>query len=1087
MTLFFPRPIWLLAIGLLLGACSTSDSVSQDALSDTSLKDDSSPDIVSPDGLLVPEAVEEEDLLPFDFATDQGGDAFDPCLPGEGCLLDPCDDNGQCLSGWCVEHMGEGVCTQLCQEECPPGWSCRQAGTGPDLASICVSNVSNLCKPCVTTEGCKAPGGAEDVCVDYGQEGSYCGGACAADEDCPWGFSCLTTVTVDGISTEQCVADAGVCPCTQKAVELSLWTPCEVANDFGSCEGKRYCTEEGLSGCDALSPLQETCNGLDDDCDGESDEPVLLDGKYMELCDDGNPCTVDLCKGETGCQHTALTEGECVDGDACTIGDHCDAGFCVGLPIACDDDNPCTDDVCDGLGGCTSEFNQATCDDGDPCTVADQCKAGQCGGYEVSCECGEDADCSSLDDGDLCNGTLYCDQEGVPFQCKLVPGSVIACNAPQGTDAPCQASLCDAESGECELVPANEGFACDDGDACTVGDHCGDGICLSGVPAVCKDDNLCTDDSCDPVAGCMHLANSDGCNDGDACTVGDQCVDGVCVGGDEQVCDDGNICTDDACDPVKGCVHLGNDGECDDGNACTTGDYCDEGLCVSVGMLSCDDENICTSDQCFPVVGCQHSAIAGPCDDGNPCTAGDLCINGVCISGDLLDCDDGNHCTDDLCDEAGQCQHIVNDSECDDGNSCTKGDHCVEGACTYGALLDCDDDNVCTTDACDPLQGCLHLLNDAPCSDDNLCTTGDYCSLGECVAAGTLVCADGNPCTDDTCNPDSGCAFEVNSVACDDGSVCTVNDICEDGWCVSGPALDCDDDNLCTDDSCDSVDGCSNADNLAPCDDGNACTASDACADGACVPGDAVVCEDTNPCTDDSCDEATGCEAVPNVDECDDGVGCTVGDKCSDGVCAGVSCADEGMVCWQGGCVTHYCSDGSCDQDETFENCPADCTLDPWIYSAEIEWYPIKYPHDTWSQSQGVSVCKNSGLRLWRDEVGSLDHSDWLYDTYSTHNLGGHDIGYKVQSACAGQQEGHTGVWAMLGKEWSDSIKQTAGASNGDSVYILNKQHHGSDYPTTASYTIVKPEASSVTYVGAYPSDTAAGMTRAVVLCAKRK
>jgi len=57
-----------------------------------------------------PDAV---DTAGFDLA--EGWDSresFSPgCIPGEGCFLDPCTDNAQCQSGWCVDHMGAGVCT----------------------------------------------------------------------------------------------------------------------------------------------------------------------------------------------------------------------------------------------------------------------------------------------------------------------------------------------------------------------------------------------------------------------------------------------------------------------------------------------------------------------------------------------------------------------------------------------------------------------------------------------------------------------------------------------------------------------------------------------------------------------------------------------------------------------------------------------------------------------------------------------------------------------------------------------------------------------------------------------------------------
>ena len=164
------------------------------------------PDVEDGDAGEVRSPLDLENLdLRFDLA--ETGEGTPECAPGDGCFLDPCADNGDCLSGWCVEHMGEKVCTSACQAECPSGWSCQQvAGTDPDLVFVCVSDFANLCRPCAQGSDCKSVGGADDVCVDYGAEGASCGGTCAVDDDCPWGFSCATTVTVDGISTTQCVA-----------------------------------------------------------------------------------------------------------------------------------------------------------------------------------------------------------------------------------------------------------------------------------------------------------------------------------------------------------------------------------------------------------------------------------------------------------------------------------------------------------------------------------------------------------------------------------------------------------------------------------------------------------------------------------------------------------------------------------------------------------------------------------------------------------------------------------------------------------------------------------------------------------------
>ncbi len=853
----------------------------------------------------LPRGEEVLDLV-FDLSPEDTGGP--QCQPGEGCFLDPCESNDDCLSGWCVGHMGEDVCSIQCQTECPPGWSCEQVpGTAPDVVWLCISSHANLCLPCSTGADCKGAAGADDVCVDYGKEGSYCGGACLSDEECPWGFSCAETVTVSGISTLQCVADAGVCPCTKKSVELALFTPCEVENEFGVCGGKRVCTDSGLTECDAAAPAVEVCNGLDDDCDGDVDEPDEVAGDYINLCNDDNACTKDSCTGADGCAYELLSEGECVDGDACTVGDHCDEGQCVGLPVVCDDKNPCTDDFCDGLGGCKAEFNSAACDDGDPCTVADACSEGECAGYAVDCQCQEDSDCAALEDGNLCNGTLICSKEKFPWSCAVKADTVVVCPIPQDLTI-CEEVVCDPATGKCGTIPDHEGFACEDGDACTVGDHCVEGECVPGVAPNCNDGNPCTDDFCNPAEGCAHVNSTKECSDNDVCTVGDQCADGVCVPGTGTLsCDDGNPCTTDFCNPAEGCAHGNSNEKCSDGNECTSGDHCEGGKCVPTESIDCDDDNPCTADGCTPQGGCNHTIVAAPCDDGDPCTVNDKCVNGLCQAGPALDCDDGNPCTEDSCDPAGGCAHSNSNEECDDGNACTVDDHCEAGKCVASQSLKCNDDNVCTTDSCDPKQGCLHLLNSAPCNDDDLCTTGDHCHLGQCIGGGQLTCNDGNSCTDDSCNPAVGCVFSSSNKECDDGNVCTTDDKCADGWCKGGTPLDCDDDNLCTDDLCDVVQGCMHFNNSLPCNDANACTANEFCSMGSCGGGVPIVCNDSNPCTDDSCAPDAGCQYTNNILPCDDDDACTDGDICAGGECTSgpdLDCDDSNV-----------CTDDSCDPD----------------------------------------------------------------------------------------------------------------------------------------------------------------------------
>ena len=729
------------------------------------------------------------------------------CDPGEGCFLDKCNDNSQCQSGWCVEHMGDGVCTQVCQEECPQGWSCKQVGSdGPDVVWVCISNHANLCKPCADSGDCKSVGAAEDACVSYGDEGSFCGGACEADDNCPWGFSCLDGG--DGLS-KQCTADAGVCPCAKKSIELALSTPCADENDWGICEGERICSTDGLTECDAATPAEETCNGVDDDCDGEADEPALVDGDYVNLCNDYNDCTEDKCSGEEGCTNEILESGPCEDDDPCTVADHCVDGTCIGDPVECEDDNPCTDNVCTETGGCEYPPNTGPCDDENPCTLADTCVDGECNGTEVACDCQIDADCAELEDDDLCNGTLICDTATIPYQCVVDPQTEVTCPEPDGENAFCLQHHCDAATGECSFVPHHDGFLCDNADACTFNSTCVEGSCTGGDEVNCNDGNVCTDDSCDPMAGCVFADNAAVCNDGDVCTTQDSCFEGVCVGGPAMECDDGNTCTADTCNAQGGCAHeLLTGPACDDANECTEVDSCQDGLCVGGQAKSCADDNPCTDKTCDPALGCVTTLNEALCDDENVCTTGDHCALGECISAMELPCDDGNECTDDSCNPQVGCEFVPNKNECNDGNACTEGDVCAGGWCVGGPAPACDDGNPCTDDGCSLAGECVHAFNKAPCDDDSVCSVSDICSNGKCQGLADLDCDDDNPCTTDSCHPVTGCESLPNALACDDGEPCTTGDGCDNGVCMPGPPLACDDSNPCTQDTCEAGVGC---------------------------------------------------------------------------------------------------------------------------------------------------------------------------------------------------------------------------------------------------------------------------------------
>lgn len=70
----------------------------------------------------------------------------------------------------------------------------------------------------------------------------------------------------------------------------------------------------------------------------------------------------------------------CSDGNLCNGDETCVGGVCAGAgtPLDCDDDDPCTDDLCQEPQGCVHTNNSASCDDGIACTTNDACNAGTC-------------------------------------------------------------------------------------------------------------------------------------------------------------------------------------------------------------------------------------------------------------------------------------------------------------------------------------------------------------------------------------------------------------------------------------------------------------------------------------------------------------------------------------------------------------------------------------------------------------------------------------------------------------------------------------------------------------------------------------
>ena len=199
-------------------------------------------------------------------------------------------------------------------------------------------------------------------------------------------------------------------------------------------------------------------------------------------------------------------------------------------------------------------------------------------------------------------------------------------------------------------------------------------------------------------------------------------------------------------------------------------------LAISPAIAQCDDHNSCTSDALVDGV-CVHTPVLEGtyCPElYGPCTRSPFCHAGQCNPGPI---DDHNSCTTDtFVDGVCVLTPVPDGTFCVEGYKfCTQFPRCEAGYCDSGPITDCDDGNPCTDDFCGLLCRHIQLPNGTPCDDGISCTINEHCSYGACVAGGTTACPTDNPCTFGVCGH-NGCEIynRDSHVACDDGDPCTV-------------------------------------------------------------------------------------------------------------------------------------------------------------------------------------------------------------------------------------------------------------------------------------------------------------------------
>jgi hypothetical protein len=290
-------------------------------------------------------------------------------------------------------------------------------------------------------------------------------------------------------------------------------------------------------------------------------------------------------------------------------------------------------------------------------------------------------------------------------------------------------------------------------------------------------------------------------------------------------------------------------------------------------------------------------------------------------------CDDKNPCTADLCDATTgfKCVHKarVNGTSCGDGNACNGDEICRDGVCKGGKPLVCADGNPCTANICDPRRGCVFVprTDGTSCPVSGNCGFGGTCKAGVCNAK-TPNCDDHNPCTADSCGANNSCTHTPLAVgtSCSNGNFCDGAEVCNaQAQCKAKSRPDCDDHNVCTVDSCLIAGGCGHV----PGHDGRKCTTSGGtagkCDDGICQPTTTVCNPDGNPCHLTVIDPVTGACTHPDAADdttCSDNNACTQKDVCKSGVCTGtnpVVCGGATACMNAGTCnpATGLCANGT--------------------------------------------------------------------------------------------------------------------------------------------------------------------------------
>ena len=513
--------------------------------------------------------------------------------------------------------MADADVPEVCTPECV-GKVCGPDGCGGSCGT-CAG--ARLCEQgaCVCPEECSPSGKKE--CVDDTHYRT-CGDLNSDD--------CLEWTTSPCTEGDTC-HDEGICDCTPSCAGKECGDN-GCGGSCGGCTNGKTC-EGGL--CECAGSTDDDCNSVDDDCDGQTDEGygthatacgvgackatgsrTCVDGVETDSCTPGLPAVNDMtcnnvdddCDGSTDEDYPGVTttcgKGACAatgkmscvggtESNSCVAGTAgVETATCDGVDNDCDgqtDEGYVADTTC-GVGYCKTHNTPSTCLNG----VVTECAPGaKLSTTDATCD-GVDDDCSGQTDEDYapvtsCFKPGACSTGNVASSCS--GGVVTACKT--GTPAANDAT-CDGVDDDCSGA-ADEDYvaitSCYKPGACAAQNAASK--CVAGVETACKtgtpaaSDATCNgiDDDCSgqtdedyvPITSCFKPGGCATGNVASSCSAG---VVTACKTGTPAATDATCNNVDDDCDGSTD-----ENATCDDGDPQTT-DTCEAGQCKHVSTVT---------------------------------------------------------------------------------------------------------------------------------------------------------------------------------------------------------------------------------------------------------------------------------------------------------------------------------------------------------------------------------------------------------------------------------------------------------------------------------------------------------------------